>query len=54
MFVTVQGKQDGLVEKDKKVRETEGTMVQEMQKACAFQDHRYKPVDDGHKYKKRL
>jgi hypothetical protein len=54
VFVTVQVKQDGLVEKDEKVRKTEGTVVQEMQKACAFQDHRYIPVDDGHKYKKRL
>jgi hypothetical protein len=54
VFVTVQVKQDGLVETEKKVCETEGMVVQEMQTACAFQDHRYIPVDDGHKYKKRL
>jgi len=54
VFVTVQVKQDGVVGTDEKVCEMEGTMVQEMQKACAFQDHRYIAVDDGHKYKKRL
>jgi hypothetical protein len=54
VFVTVQVKQDGLVETEKKVCETEDMVVQEMQKACAFQDHRYIPVDDGHKYRKRL
>ena len=54
MFVTVQVKQDGLVETDENVCEMEGMVVQEMQKACAFQDHRYIAVDDGHKYKKRL
>jgi alpha-galactosidase/6-phospho-beta-glucosidase family protein len=54
VFVTVQVKQDGLVETDEKVCEMEGTVVQETQKASAFQNHRYIPVDDGHKYKKRL
>jgi len=54
MFVTVQVKQDGLVETDEKVCEVEGNVVQKMQKACAFQDHHYVSVDDGHKYKKRL
>ena len=53
MFVTLQVKQDDFVETDEKVCEMEGMVVQKMQKACAFQDHRYVPVD-GHKYKKRL
>jgi hypothetical protein len=54
VFVTVQVKQDGLVETDEKVCEMEGMVVQKMQKAYAFQDHRHEPVDDGHKYKKRV
>jgi hypothetical protein len=53
VFVTVQVKQDGLVETDKKVCELGGMVVQKMQKASAFQDHHYVPVDDGHEYKKR-
>jgi hypothetical protein len=54
MSVTVQVKQDGLVETDEKVCEMEGMLVQEMQKGGAFQGHRYVPVDGGHKHKKRL
>ena len=54
MFATAQVKQDGLVETDEKVCEMEGMVVQEMQEACAFQDHRHVPADDGHKYKKRV
>jgi hypothetical protein len=54
VFVTLQVKQDGLVETDEKVCETEGPVVQEMQKACCYQNHRYLPVNDARKYKKRL
>jgi hypothetical protein len=54
VFVSVQVKQDGFVETDEKLCEMEGTVVQETQKACAFRDHRYIPVDDGHNYKKSL
>jgi hypothetical protein len=54
MFVSVQVKQDDLVETVEKLCEMEGTVAQEMQKACAFRGHRCIPVDDGHKYKKSL
>jgi hypothetical protein len=54
LSVTVQVKQDGLVVTDGKVCETEGMAVQEMQSSGAFQGHHSIPVDDGHKYNKRL
>jgi hypothetical protein len=43
--------QDGRAEIDGKVCEMDSTVVQEMKKACPFQDHRN---DDGDKYKNKL
>jgi hypothetical protein len=54
LSVTVQVKQDGLVETDEKVCEMAGIAVQETQSGGAFQGHCYIPVDDGHKYEERL
>jgi hypothetical protein len=50
----VQVKQDGLVETDGKVCETEGQAVQDMQSGGAVQGHCSIPIDDGHTYEKRL
>jgi hypothetical protein len=54
LSVIVQVKQDDLVETDGKLCGTEGMAVQDMQSGGALQGHRSIPVDDGHKYNKRL
>jgi hypothetical protein len=53
LSLTVQVKQDDLVETDGKVCGTEGMAVQDMQSGGAVQSHCSIPVDDGHTYEKR-